>query len=413
MRLASKLVVGALLLLALAVVVLLFSWTGKSSTANIPSNREQVVGIEGAIPKESAFSGVNSLVKPVDASGTNSETKVSNNLVFLVEVCEDPSTEPSTECWNVLEQHFQSKQLGHSWIKLENPITYGQIFENPNRYRERVFESLEKIECRLEGSQLVRYDLNEYCDAEALISFAKYLSFCNFPASYDISDEWFVPIPGHPIFALKSRFQMRLDNIEHVRQTNLERYEHLKQSIWEELFEIRWRQSMCSQFSELGIDPERDKVQYDLIQQIGARLGEDRKFGGTRSEEVDVLLSLAARFGNEYASIYYVSSDPSWTEHIHNIHPWKRLIYDVLAKKNLTVETRLRVGIETVIALEDANVDFDWVWLVEKICGHRNNRTNCQAAFIALQESKSHTGFRKSKILDKLESLAIEQGMYD
>ena len=65
--------------------------------------------------------------------------------------------------------------------------------------------------------------------------------------------------------------------------------------------------------------------------------------------------------------------------------------------------------------LKDSGIGFDWVFLVSHICTDKriSDSTNCQTAINAMYLSLDAVEVDKFLVLDQIERVAIELGVYD
>ena len=166
----------------------------------------------------------------------------------------------------------------------------------------------------------------------------------------------------------------------------------------------------------------QESQEYKWLHGVATRLGEDARWGdGTRSPILNLLRSIAARFGDEWAMTTYTPSQSTreeWWSKMHQHHPWDDL-WNTFVKHKTVGLPRLKDGIELVLSLQDSNITFDWDWLVLKVCsrGEENTRskeeTTCQSMLTQLYREFDQSDSRRIQVLDRIETLALELQVYN
>ena len=151
----------------------------------------------------------------------------------------------------------------------------------------------------------------------------------------------------------------------------------------------------------------------DRLQEIGLRLGlEQDVFSGEVSLE-DALKEIAVYFGNISAIINHQGS-PEWLAYRDEQHPWIKSNLELFeAYKNRT--EILRKGIQTVTELQEANVDYDLTELVLHICTYQTSEdpdSICQSTIDTLRKTFKPSEWSKQQILDRIERIALDAGIY-
>lgn len=74
----------------------------------------------------------------------------------------------------------------------------------------------------------------------------------------------------------------------------------------------------------------------------------------------------------------------------------------------------VQVAIDLALSLDDLGAEFDWNYLVERVC-HKfsSDQTSCQTVIDEIRMSTDWTEKRRHQALDEFETRALELGLYD
>ena len=328
-------------------------------------------------------------------------------------MCERPLRELSEECLHSLNDYFWDRPFvwkEYDWLPL--PLSYSRIFADPAADRTSVFLALEKPECRLEEGE-VRWDLKDSCHAECFTNYANFLYFCQYVkdelrSEVELSQELFRG-PGYEptVYQWYSKWDGKNN----------------RPSKWlgERLLEGRWiLEYTCTQYSMSSL--ELDDEHYETLMTVWQRLGERTTM---YNRTFEVLVSLAARLGDEWASFVYESPQENDAWHVYETEkmPWKSALRDMRAKMNQpsTVTARdarmtaLRLSIETWGKLDTAGIDIDLDRMVDYVCGGNwlFAEESCEVSISYLKEKHTTTDQGFWHRLSAFESLSIEKDLYD
>ena len=362
--------------------------------------------------------------RPVDQPPlpiTSNAVQISKQLnnADILEVCPDPSAEVLTEtCWGYLDRLLSEKPRVNEdlhWIQFSEEMTLRRIFEDPSRERQRVLETLKNPECILSDSSDIRWDLYDTCHASAFTYLKHFELKCSSPRSYSLRiSRWFFPSYEQQNGKWISKFDWRLGVIESypANETKLR-----TQELWEEILEDRWIVRQCEKFDfeHIWIDPKRDVELMSQLEDVGTKLGVSWKdyedlYLGTLIDRT--LTALAARFGHMPAIFTYGGSS-KWYQYRDEKHPWILTNYAIFAN-DASRQDKLLNGVHTVIGLEDSDLEFNLDDLVNHLCTNQSqpDPENCQTTIENLRSSLAPTEWRIQQLLDRIERIALDQGIY-
>ena len=343
------------------------------------------------------------------------ESNYTEQSLNLIEACPDPSENVSEECLSAMDIRFSDWPLEFpdtTWISLPNRLTLGRALRDPIGDRARIVEALRREECRLESGESARWDLKDSCHADAFANLSVFLWACNEPRD------------------LQKLYEDVIDDSAkaHQESTNSQRWNSNLQFsiIW--LLRARWLNDKCDNYpvAELRFDKRRDKEQHELLKATAIRFGE---IWGRPPHlpETFVLKALAARLGDEAAALQYRgpsnhrAKDDSWEKHINKVWPWRKTlremegegIYFIVDGPPKTAR-RLRLGVSIAVSLQSSELDFDWNFLVGKVCKREKpEEPTCQEAIAELKGSLDWDRKDELQVLDKFETVAMELGHFD
>ena len=186
------------------------------------------------------------------------------------------------ECQSVLDEHMSNANPYHflfdapnqatllKFVVLDEPFTFERIFANPADDLTRMQDALSRPECMLEQGT-VNWELDQTCHTDALLNFALVNVFC-FGEGVD----------------------NRIRSVNRVTDTPT-----LKQDrqLWKQDLEDEWVEQKCE-----GLDPtlELTAENYPELYALILSLNESEDTG---KAPLELLVELAARFGNEVAGL--------------------------------------------------------------------------------------------------------------
>ncbi|MCY3883384.1 MAG: hypothetical protein OXG24_00545 [Gammaproteobacteria bacterium] len=332
----------------------------------------------------------------------------------LVEKCPDPLEELSIECKDAMNQHFANLPLEYlswtnsTWISLPNRLTYGRVFEDPVGDQIRVIEALRIKKCRLEEGEAVRWDLSEFCHADAFANLSVFLWACSL---YDEVDN------------LSDRFD--IGDYSHFEGLDPQQLEESLRVRFIATLEARWLNSHCTKYRglDMRIDPYLEKEQHQTLHLIAKRLGDSWP---EKSEvpESFVLKSLAARLGDRSAAVLYTGpskgTDDSWRKYIAAAWPWRNSLPNFLSYTHMIYDRRaetldrLQHGISMAVLLQESGLEFDWEFLVRRVCTLKNSEeATCKTAIGELDLTLEGDQNSKLEALAQFESVSRELNLYE
>ncbi len=346
------------------------------------------------------------------------------DIFDLLDACPKFFGELSEECMKALDFYFPEKPLVHpalDWVEFPDALTYDTIFSNPAGDRERVFAALENPECRFEDGK-IRVDLKETCDAEAFARFSKFLEICEFGGDPgDFREIQFKFLEEHFHQLRHEANEPKFVSQEDDTAMNLTRTERLRRE-WH--LEMEWRTERCTEPMDQVL-AVRNVLQTEMLKEIGLRFNidpnSDTVMGTMQSTRYigsfRVLRSIAHRLGaDETVSSTYRPSldtrDLHWDNHISETRPWLDSWERMLGKPSRL--GGVQVAIDLALSLDDLGAEFDWNYLVERVC-HKfsSDQTSCQTAIAEIRMSTDWSEKRRHQALDEFETRALELGLYD
>lgn len=342
----------------------------------------------------------------------------------LFQLCPDLLSDLSPDCWRKLDQLLWDKPLGiHSEILLSpTSLTYRRIYADPVNDRNLVLQAIQREECRLENSDF-RLDYREQCNAESFANFGSFLAACESIEDRGYPYEWFEP---QWLFKGKSRFQLELDHIEQYRTVNPDGFNRVRNEIWLDALESRWRERQCLDYdmSVLRIGPDsEERKQLSLI---------SMQWEEESLDPATTIVLIAAKLGEGWALPQYIFENhlvgnphKAYLKYLERYDPWNRKLTEALIPFH-TRSKRMHAAIEAIVAFEDRGWKIDLEKLVARLCEiesttriyehgdeRRPQASSCREAIGQLSASIPQSNFRELKVLDEFERVALETGVYD
>ena len=392
------------------VLVLLFNRSGSRSTAteavttNIkPTSQENTLDLSN----ETQLVPLPSLNVPTVDS-------------ILIQACPDPFGQPETDefglerlkpnlsesCLATLDSYFMNMRFvpkgGYDWIELPGHITNGRIFANPRVDQELVFEALQRVECQFEEGGRFRPDLKDSCHAE---SFAVYTSF--FQICYlgerglklqDLVVDWSDYYESDRETAVEKWDEVLATvSTNDDGDINTRQFTRLKEEVWETALLDEWYKKKCAEFEvdSFLLEPSgRNLSQYEQLRIVSDNFRmivpwNAHEFTARRINVFmfDVLHAMAARFGDETASLLYPNSreilssvDGSLVDFNREQYPWSEYLYEAgnLGKfgrhpidfpgSQIEFTQFIERTIDGLAKLEEIGAKYDLGMLVDQVC---------------------------------------------
>ncbi|MCY3883386.1 MAG: hypothetical protein OXG24_00555 [Gammaproteobacteria bacterium] len=329
--------------------------------------------------------------------------------------CPLPLENLSKECEEAMDEHFANHPLDRTsdstWILLPNRLTYGRAFKDPTGDRNRVFEALRERDCRLEEGEVVQWELAESCQASTFANLSVFLWACS---KYDFLQnlpEYLVDISDYTDF----------------ENSDPQLYRHVLRTRNMLILEALWLRKKCAKHkvAEMQIDSLLDQEQYQILRSTAERLGDIWPEYSDVPESF-VLKSLAARLGDSSAALLYDGTFArgrvdSWREYMGKVWPWKDSLgefHDYTNPNSLDrlekTSKRLQVGVSIAAALLESGLEFDWKFLVRRVCTLKNSEeANCKTAIEELDPTYDWEQESELQVLEEFKRVSRELNLYD
>ena len=279
----------------------------------------------------------------------------------------------SQECTEALERYISGVNpflWGHTesirngafaFIELENPLTFGRVFADPEGDFARVQEMLSRPECLLTQKTPYNWDLKDSCHAEALMNYAIIHRFC--------FDEG--------VWNRDRKYYWEEDN----PTPEQDRF------MWREGLESSWVRHKCE---ELDSTLEFTRDQYPELHQfvqprqnhstngtlIPILFGKLKHFTSKAQSPSEILIELAARLGDESAGLtdHFVGWRQSYFEKGYMFGRLKGFLFsphwrDLRAKREPSSKRLFGVLFLVEAAQRtETHMKFNWDWLAEHLC---------------------------------------------
>ena len=343
----------------------------------------------------------------------------------LFQLCPDPQSDLSPDCWQRLDQLLWDKPLGvHSeFLLLPTSLTYRRIYADPANDRNLVLQAIQREECRLENGNY-RLDYREQCNAESFVNFASFLAACESNEDKNYQYEWFEP---HQIHKGKTRFQLELDHIEQYRTVDPDGFDRARNEIWLDALESRWRERQCLDHDMSVFRIGSDVEEREPLSLISLKWIEEQSH-----RPASTLVLIAARLGGagilpQYIFENHLAGSARWVvlNYLEEHDPWVGKLTESLIPF-LTRSKRMHAAIEAIVALQEKGWEIDLEKLVTRVCQDESitrvyearderlpSASSCREAIGQLSASIPQSNFRELKVLDEFERIALELGVYD
>ncbi|MCY3883389.1 MAG: hypothetical protein OXG24_00575 [Gammaproteobacteria bacterium] len=335
-----------------------------------------------------------------------------DRIPSLEENCPQSNDKLSAECGEAMDDYFENLPLERqdtAWISIPDRLTYGRALTNPVADRNRVVQALQLKECRLEDREVVRWDLSERCHSDAFANLSVFLWACSkYGNDTNLTEE------------------SDVDDVASFEFSDPEYYKDMLH--WHNVRSLRarWITNKCAEIevSDFRFDPENDRKHFQMLRSTARRLGE-KWDQSSEVPETFVLKSLAARLGDLSTAILYSGpstgkKDDSWRHIGNNLWQWRRSLmnFDASTQKfsNRRSETikRLKKGISVAVSLQRSGLEFDWNFLVKRVCTlHDPDEATCQTAIRELSQTFEWDQKDELQTLDKFASLSQKLNLYD
>ncbi|MCY3627549.1 MAG: hypothetical protein OXG88_07910 [Gammaproteobacteria bacterium] len=355
------------------------------------------------------------------SSGSSVTFLVSDRLNFsdIFYYCSDPSTEPTDTCWQYLDRHFSVTRTGRKfwhWIEHHDHITFQSVFSDPLGDRRKVLDVLDNTECMVTDATNMRWNMSDNCNTAALLNFRQIRLWCTDTWDYSNRiDDWFkTEMIERLNLRLPSKFDSRHKAIEHMYPKGSYRRIQGLYDLWADALEARWIVKQCENFEVQKTiqEFEHDSYYVKRFQKIGLSLGLEPDFFSGEISLDDVLTELSMYLGNISAIINYGGS-PEWLAYRDEQHPWIISNLELFETSNTRME-KMSKGIQTVMELEDTGIDYNLNLLVHHICTDQTvpDPDSCQTTIEALRTSLKPSEWRQQQLIDRIERIALDIGVY-
>lgn len=393
---------------------------------------------------------------------TDNSPEIDDKPIDFLAICPDPAAEVLSEaCLQALDQYFVDRTFGmqvhFSYGTRRRSLTYERVFARPAEDRRRVFATLQRKECFLEGDELYAYwenesqEQKESCHAEAFTNYSQFNVICSvFRNGNDAEREWIDP--RRAVYSGSTRFQHFVNVFEESRldDNNAAEMERRKDWLWKEVLEVRWLKRKCAEFGSVSImDEDHDIREYEQLRAIMEQLGIHPTFKSTlaRSYIYLGLTELAFRLGDGMLEYGYRQGSEAWEELVYGTkvgkdekeHSWRIDLDRGRLGPEYGRGIRFLAAWDAVRGMEQEGIKFDWHWLVESVCKESDYQGTDTVGIMNCRDFVSHMreGFAGElddarrredrgtyeknlitaesyfKFLDQLEMTALELGIYD
>ena len=242
-----------------------------------------------------------------------------------------------------------------SFVLIEDPLTFDRIFADPSEDFARVQNALTRTECLLENGTATNFELNESCNADALLNYAVLNKFCFSGGS------------NSPVY-----FQQNpTPELSRIR--------------WVQDLEQLWVNIKCE---ETDAELELTEAMYPDLTKLLSSLTNSNSLGlqifirerqrrpGMSVPEIlpprfliSTLIEMAARLGDEAAAL----TDDGWFgKEGFNLGRFQELesnpTWQELRWKREPNRDRLLQTFEFLPTAASMDIEFDWEWLVGHLC---------------------------------------------
>lgn len=362
----------------------------QSSPQNESSNEMPDLAL--SMPEEKMLS------MPVASTPEVAMQKMAVDFESLQIACPEIRVKMTEECFAVLEQYFIDTTLpliGNSRAELLHTTskpTFRRLFANPMTDLENTIAALNDEACRLEKG-VVRNELEIECHAASIANHALFNRYCSVMQG-TFRDDWFGP---EFKYEGESYFQQALNQLESLHWENLDDYHASIQELNEHMYRDAWLNMKCAQF---GSQVRQPLHQWPSISQSNEDHVSETYADGTmdwsedaeeayvilvRADEYRQLLGIAARLGDDWATVSYYSNwkglgDDDYMKSVEEMRPWLSPLLKSFGTNNSRV-SHLINAVEAVRMAEIDGVALNKELLASMVCRARENASDCDSAF--------------------------------
>lgn len=373
----------------------------------------------------------------------NAESKDSpSSPLFLGDECPDPLSREvllDAECLRAIDRHFRSKPaytieyFGMS--PMESTFTYGEMFDGHVRDRELVVEALLRPECRLlEGP--IRLDLRESCNAEAFGRYALLTELCHTASK---GGRWFEPW----LESSKSPYLNKMDEIGDFEsnpskwQGNADAYHSQVGELREEVLRDVWLGSACPSHDSTNwlIDSEENSSYEELEtwwnrEAIEVRENQLAKYNlppRVRDRLVwapyERLAEISARLGDarlifDDSLISLLSGTNDYRNSKRSLFLWMRQLDRAVNVRDSSRVESISLAARGLAGLRESGFDPDAAEVARFLCETVDSQEevvvikDCDSAFRDAESLLDTADWKALRMLDEIESEALDQGFY-
>lgn len=315
-------------------------------------------------------------------------------------------------CREVFDQYIRTKSLTAfnilKFVSIDETLTFGRIFADPMGDRDRVFDTLSRSDCLEVVDGEVRWDLKETCHAEALTNFVYFSNLCGNKDT--------------PVLRFKG-------SVSNIGNPDHQFFIEESGSKWKNWLARDWVVQQCTQFDVKNVilDEVRDAEAHAMLNSLYTRTLRNIEPLHPRLINQhtpnwdlisDVIVSIAARLGDNWATINYPRSlfDESWGSVLDEHYPWLDSCYSMFypfsplfsnreiqlteaTKPEQYARVKMRNSLLFVFDLEASGIDVKWKVLMEFLCP---KNSDCNTMIGELKDEYKHD-FQRLRVLDQFE----------
>ncbi|MCY3628235.1 MAG: hypothetical protein OXG88_11445 [Gammaproteobacteria bacterium] len=447
----SLYVVGCVLLIVLTSIVFSLNFNRAPDESTVTSK------FNSSVQNSTLTNRVGEIVQTTVVGTEPLTSDDSVTIQDLIRECPEPFAKGtsgfltlSEQCVATLEPYFIDlpyiPESSFRWISIPNRITYRRIFQNPERDRDTVFETLSRAECQFEEGNLYRPDLQETCNAEAFYAYSSFYQICKNQS--DVRNFYSYDLYSQPIVSPTAEFWE--DHLTEIStgsdgSFSFKQFSRLKQDVWHTRLMQLWYRQRCESYdlSSILIDSKhRDVEQFRSLSAIRERLKihllGSKEDWAHELHKYHVLNIMAAYYGEFSASLSYVQKhrgpyqldDRSFVRALYQKHPWLLTFSNVSELKsygyadakrfNWSYRGFISANFNRWLELDAAGVEYDFAALVDHFCrrlpayraeNSKGKAVSCREAIEELKEEE-HLSFKEGLKLDEFEKVAIKLGVW-